>query len=135
MAVTDKAAKYTPAMSWFYDRVAADAVLNATSGLIEQIQGSVFYRGSVLEVGCGGGQFALRLVQRLPSITVTGVDLSAEQVARATTRAKRLSPEDLERVHFRTASALDLPFGDTSFDAAVSIASIKHWPDRRKGVS
>lgn len=134
VSATNIAAKYTPALSWFYDRAAADAVLNATSGLIDRIQTAVTNGDAVLEVGCGGGQFALRLIERLPGIRVTGVDLSAEQLSRAAARANRLSPEAIERVGFREASALDLPFSDRSFDIAVSIASIKHWPDRQRGV-
>lgn len=135
MAVTDIAARYTPVVSWFYDRVAADAVLSAVAGLIGRVQTSIVGGGAVLEVGCGGGQFAHRLVAAHPTISVTGVDLSVEQIARAVARSNRLPPTDANRIHFRAGSALALPFADNSFDAVVSIASVKHWPDRRRGVA
>lgn len=134
MSVTDITARYTPAVAWFYDTFAADAVLDAMSDLIAQLQAVVADGGSVLEVGCGGGQFAHRLVNQQCGISVTGIDLSAEQIARAAKRSRTLPREDGERLHFQTGSALDIPFADASFDAVVSIASIKHWPDPDKGV-
>jgi ubiquinone/menaquinone biosynthesis C-methylase UbiE len=134
VSVTDIAARYTPAVSWFYDTVAADAVLDAVAEVVPDVRAAVADGGSVLEVGCGGGQLAHRLINLHPGISVTGIDLSAEQIARATKRSKALPSRDSERLHFQTASALDIPFADDTFDAVVSIASIKHWPDREKGV-
>ncbi|MGH3641775.1 MAG: class I SAM-dependent methyltransferase, partial [Mycobacterium sp.] len=90
--------------------------------------------GSVLEVGCGGGQLACRLTEHHPGLRVTGVDLAVEQVERATRRANTLPADRRGRLDFQTASALELPFRDNSFDAAVSIGSIKHWPDQARGL-
>ncbi len=134
MPMTDVTAKYPPAVSWLYDRIAADAVLNTVGGLLDHIHAAA-PDGSVLEVGCGGGQLAHRLVSQNPDITVTGIDLSAEQIARATKRSATLPLKDARRLVFQTASALDLPFADNSFDAVVSIASIKHWPNRATGIA
>lgn len=136
MAVTDIAAKYTPAVSWFYDKFAADAVLTAVAGPVDRLVVSAIAKGSsVLEVGCGGGQLAYRLIDSYPGITVTGIDLSAEQIARAVRRSETLPTRDAARVHFQAASALELPFADNSFDAVVSVASIKHWTNPRKGIA
>jgi len=33
------------------------------------------------------------------------------------------------------ASAMNLPFGDGSFDAALAILTVHHWPDRARGLS
>ena len=134
MSVTDIAARYTPAVSWFYDTVAADVVLGAVSGVVSEVCAAVGEGGSVLDVGCGGGQLAQRLIHLHPGISVTGIDLSAEQIARATERSKALPRRHSERLHFQIASALDIPFAEEAFDAVVSIASIKHWPIA-KGVS
>ncbi|WP_454561906.1 class I SAM-dependent methyltransferase [Mycobacterium haemophilum] len=135
MAVTDVTAKYLPAVSWLYDRIAADAVLNTVTGLLDRIQAAVTEGGCVLEVGCGGGQLAHRLVSETANTTVTGIDLSPEQIGRAIARRQLLPSEEANRLVFRTASALNLPFADNTFDAVISIASIKHWADRTKGVS
>lgn len=53
------------------------------------------------------------------------------QVARARTRAGALAP----RVRFVEGSALDLPLPAELFEAAISVASIKHWPDPALGLS
>jgi ubiquinone/menaquinone biosynthesis C-methylase UbiE len=134
VALTDITAKYTPALSWFYDKFIGDAVLDTMAGLIDQIQTVVNDGGSVLEVGCGG-QFAHRLIAAHADITVTGIDLSDEQIARATAHTQALPPAEAARVHFQAGSASDIPFADNSFDVAISIASIKHWPDRRRGIA
>lgn len=135
MATTDIAAKYSPSMSRFYDKIVADAVLTAVSPLVSRVRNAVVDGSFVLEIGCGGGQFALALIEQHPGISVTGVDLSAEQVARATARAKALPSKDSQRVRFQMASASDIPFPEGSFESVVSIASIKHWPERDKGIN
>ncbi len=33
------------------------------------------------------------------------------------------------------ASALDLPYGDESFDVVFSLFSLKHWPDQEAGLA
>jgi len=134
VSVTDIAARYSPAASWFYDTVAADSVLDAMSHVISNLRAVVRDGGSVLEVGCGGGQFALRLISQHPGIRVTGIDISREQIARATKRSEALPLPDRERLHFLTGSALEIPLPDDTVDAVVSIASIKHWPNRASGV-
>lgn len=66
---------------------------------------------------------------------MTGIDLSAEQIARAPARVNALPPADSRRIHFRTASVSDIPLADSSFDSVLSIASIKHWPDCGRCIS
>ena len=129
MVLLDVTRRYTRLESWLYDRVIAETVLATTSTLIEGILAAVPPDGSVLDVGCGGGQFVLRLATRAPNLRITGVDLSPDQVKRATARAQH-HPQ----VRFEVGSALKLPFPDDHFDAAISIASIKHWPDQSQGV-
>jgi ubiquinone/menaquinone biosynthesis C-methylase UbiE len=129
VVLLDVTRRYTRLESWLYDRVIAETVLATTSTLIEGILAAVPPDGSVLDVGCGGGQFVLRLANHAPNLRITGVDLSPDQVKRATARAQH-HPQ----VRFQVGSALKLPFPDDHFDAAISIASIKHWPDQSQGV-
>lgn len=130
MILTNITRRYTRIDSWFYDRFIADAVLDSTASLVEDVVAAVPPGGSVLEVGSGGGQFAVRLAEAAPALRITGVDLSREQVKRAAQRARHQP-----NVSFRPGSALDLSFPADHFDAAVSIGSIKHWPDQAKGVA
>jgi ubiquinone/menaquinone biosynthesis C-methylase UbiE len=83
----------------------------------------------ILDVGCGGGQFALRLADRFTDIELVGVDLSPDQVARA---RKRTSGR--VQLSFLEGSALDLPFAAEAFDLVYSVGSLKHWPDPELGL-
>ncbi len=124
----DTKARYSALESWSYDRLIAPAVLELFGGdEIGRVM-SLPQGARVLDVGCGGGHALAWIAERRPDLRLTGVDLSDEQITRA--RA-RLGSHDTELV---VGSALDLPFPDESFDATISIASIKHWPDPARGV-
>jgi len=71
---------------------------------------------AVLDVGCGIGGPA-RFLAAAHGCNVTGVDLSEPFVDAARYLTGRTG--QAERVSFRTASALDLPFHDGSFDTVL----------------
>jgi sarcosine/dimethylglycine N-methyltransferase len=71
----------------------------------------------VLDVGCGIGG-AARYIAHQFHCRVTGVDLTEEYVRAAEILTARMGLSD--RVDFQCANALDLPFADSSFDAAWS---------------
>lgn len=135
MNLPDVTHRYTRLESWFYDRFIAGAVLEMTPPLINELVAEVPADGSILEVGSGGGQLALSLADRAAGIRVTGVDLSNEQVVRATRRVQARPQDVRDRVRFQQGSALDLKFPDEHFDVVLSIGSIKHWPDQAKGMA
>ena len=70
---------------------------------------------SVLDVGCGLGGPARHLAAEFGA-RVTGIDLSQPFVDVAQMLARRCGLSD--RVEYRQADALDLPFPDSSFDHA-----------------
>ncbi|MEU4739073.1 methyltransferase domain-containing protein [Actinosynnema sp. NPDC023658] len=76
----------------------------------------------VLEVGCGRGVGARRVLRRGPDL-VRGVDLMPEQVARAT------AANDDPRAAFVQGPCDDLPFTDASFDALLSVEAAQHFED------
>lgn len=124
-------APYSAIESFLYDRLLAPALYdNASFASLDRLV-DVPDRGRALDVGCGGGHAAIELAKRMPSLDVVGLDLSHEQVARARRRAEALD----HRARFVQGSALDLPFDDASFDLVYSVASIKHWPDPRRGLT
>ena len=84
----------------------------------------------LLDVGCGPGHVAGLIARRYPDIELIGVDLSDRMIARANQDFGG-SPN----LTFRQGDALSLPFQSESFDLALSLASIKHWPDQAKGLS
>ena len=69
----------------------------------------------VLDVGCGLGGPA-RFLARRYGCTVVGVDASTEFVAAGTMLTERVGQADAVRI--LRADALDLPFGNASFDVA-----------------
>lgn len=131
--LADISAPYSKLESFVYDRVVAPAVLEMGERVAAELERDLPDSGSVLDVGAGGGQLALDIAARRPKVRVTGLDLSPDQVERATERARAAGLG--ARVSFVQGSALELPFEDASFDLVVSVASIKHWPDQRKGLS
>lgn len=84
----------------------------------------------VLDVGCGAGVMAGVVATRHPGVELTGVDLSDRMIEKA--RGIHAGSANLS---FRKGDALALPFDEGSFDVAMSLASVKHWPDQPRGVS
>jgi SAM-dependent methyltransferase len=72
----------------------------------------------IIDVGCGIGGSARRLAHEI-GCRVTGVDLSDAYIDAAQKLTALLHMQ--ERVTFRAASALDMPFEDNTFDGAWSI--------------
>lgn len=77
--------------------------------------------GTVLDVGCGTGIAFPTLVAL--GWTVTGTDISADQLAVAKQRADTVGAR---LVH---ANAAELPFADRSFDAVVSVLTHTDFDD------
>ncbi|MEV4442052.1 methyltransferase domain-containing protein [Streptomyces sp. NPDC049577] len=85
----------------------------------------------VLDIGCGTGRTALRLVQQR-DVEVTGVSVSKEQIAVARRLADEHGPAG--RLTFEVADAMRLPYEDESFDCAWFVESLCHM-DRAKALA
>lgn len=77
----------------------------------------------LLDLGCGSGRFAQRLLHKQPQQLFVGSDLSPEMLAIA---RRRCVP--FPHATFHVASMTALPLADTSFDVIVS-ASALHYVD------
>lgn len=71
-----------------------------------------------LDAGCGEGFVATRLISALPSLAITGCDVSREALA--------VAQETSPRAHFVPGSVTDLPFDDRSFDVVGCFEVIEH---------
>lgn len=81
----------------------------------------------VLDLGSGSGMDSFAAaVQVGPHGSVTGVDITPEQLA----KAERLAFGD--RVSFRRARIEELPFDDGSFDAVISNGVVNLSPDKHR---
>jgi ubiquinone/menaquinone biosynthesis C-methylase UbiE len=82
-----------------------------------------------LDVGCGNGAFTERVTARCSPSRIVAVDPSEGQLAFARTRLRN------PVVTFQTASAQDLPFADSTFDAAVMALVLSFIPNPAKAVA
>lgn len=85
----------------------------------------------VLDVGCGVGATACWLARSI-GCRVVGIDISEEMIARAKERAKREGVED--KVEFRRADALKLPFKSNSFDVVIGESVLMFIKNRKKAI-
>ncbi len=87
----------------------------------------------VLDVGCGTGSLAIAAKMRVgPSGTVDGIDASPEMIGRAKRKARNAGVDAC----FQQAVAEKLPFGDASFDVALSTLMVHHLPrEARKAMA
>lgn len=85
----------------------------------------------ILDLGCGTGLELPLVFQRAPNATVTGIDLSAEMLARLRSRfTASTNPSNLLLVQ---GSYLDLPLGEEQYDVALSVMSLHHLlPDPKR---
>ena len=83
----------------------------------------------VLDVGCGLGAIDILLVERFAAAHVTGIDVEAPLIARATARVEVAGLTD--RVSIRKVSPGPFPFGDGAFDVVFSKDSMIHIPGKR----
>jgi ubiquinone/menaquinone biosynthesis C-methylase UbiE len=104
-----------------YRRVVADVIESALPA-----------RSVVLDVGTGPGRVVRLIAAACPEVDVTGIDLSPEMIARATSTAKTTSTRNLR---FEVADVAALPFADNSVDLVVSTLSLHHWDDPSAGLN
>ena len=78
--------------------------------------------GEALDIGCGNGPLAIDLAKKYPGARVTGIDHWGGMWEYSQRACERNAEAEgvAERVTFQKASASALPFGDGTFDAAVS---------------
>lgn len=78
----------------------------------------------VLDVGCGTGNFSLKLARR--GVAVTGIDISAEMLKVARSKAAQ-NPE--LKMEFKSMDFNQLDFADESFDGVISMTALEFAPD------
>jgi SAM-dependent methyltransferase len=82
----------------------------------------------LLEVGCGTGAQTEILLRHFPQLTVTGVDRSADNLARARANLAR-SPYTKGRYRLQQGPAETLPFDRDQFDGAFLCWILEHVED------
>src|SRR5262249_51219477 len=82
----------------------------------------------ILDIGCGTGQFATKVLQRYPQARLVGLDLCESMLQKAVHRSAG---------HFATvrADSHRLPFADDCFDIVTCSHSFHHYPDQPRVVA
>jgi ubiquinone/menaquinone biosynthesis C-methylase UbiE len=82
-----------------------------------------------IDIGCGNGAFTQLLVERCAPVAIEGVDRSEGQLSFA--RERSATPV----AKFRQGDAMELPYPDESFDAAVMALVVFFIPDPVRGIT
>jgi ubiquinone/menaquinone biosynthesis C-methylase UbiE len=82
----------------------------------------------VLDIGCGTGQFAARVLGQFPHAHVWGLDLSDGMLHQGQDRSRLAGG----RLHLVQGDSERLPFGDDSFDAVTCTHSFHHYPHQER---
>ncbi len=77
----------------------------------------------LLDLGCGAGNYSLRLLQELPGLEVTLVDLSRPMLDRA---VQRVSAATTGAVTALAGDLRELPLGHQQFDVVLAAAVLHH---------
>ncbi len=77
----------------------------------------------VLDVGCGAGNYTLKVLERLPNIDVTLVDLSQPMLERAAERVRRLTSGNVATLQ---GDIRDIKLPEASIDIVLAAAVLHH---------
>jgi len=80
----------------------------------------------ILDVGCGAGNYTLKLLQFLPDMNITLVDLSQPMLTRATERIAAISGGLIQALQ---GDIRDLEFQSAQFDIILAAAVLHHLRD------
>ncbi len=119
-----------PFEAWLYTHVVAGGLGPLYQRFVDEAVPPLDPGASVVDVGCGDGQLAQQIALARPETRVTGLDLAPSMIDRAASRYRNIA-----NLNFLVADAAELPFDDQSIDFVVSLASIKHWPDQKRGLA
>uniref|UniRef100_A0A0G4FHC5 Methyltransferase type 11 domain-containing protein n=1 Tax=Chromera velia CCMP2878 TaxID=1169474 RepID=A0A0G4FHC5_9ALVE len=87
-----------------------------------------FSARTAVDVGCGVGGSSRHIARRYGGSKVKGITLSPYQCMRARVRTEEAGLSD--RVEFRVADAMQMPFQSDSFDLVWSLESGEHMPEK-----
>lgn len=117
-------------MGSLYNQAIYDVIAELYDEIAREL--TVPQKSHILDVGAGRGYLSLLLAVKHPDSHVIGIDYSIRQVRAA---QKYREQRKVENCSFAQGNAMDLKFACETFAAAVSVGSIKHWPDAERGLA
>ena len=94
--------------------------------MLEQIEP----RGKVIDIACGTGLVSRLAASRTEVDHIEAIDVAPPMIA----KARELAGNTATKVRYTEASALDLPFGDDTFDCALCQQGLQFFPDKAAGL-
>lgn len=86
------------------------------------ISWTILFKGKLLDVGCGIGNFCRFIKAHSPYMEVSGIDKSPKAIE----ISKKLAEAVGMKMDFRIANAYELPYNDDTFDYVVSNDVVEH---------
>lgn len=122
--MSDMNSSFAGRMPEFYDRFLVPIMFEPfAQDLARRLQG--MRSGNVLELAAGTGTVTRALARTLPdAVAITATDLNPAMLDQARSHA------GLERVQWREADALSLPFADQQFDYIICQFGVMFFPDK-----
>lgn len=77
----------------------------------------------VLDIGCGAGNYTLKLLERLPNFDVTLIDLSQPMLDKAHERIRAVSKGAIRAIQ---GDMREVEFGEAAFDIILASATLHH---------
>lgn len=78
---------------------------------------------SLLDIGCGAGNYSLKILEQLPNLNVTLIDLSRPMLDRATERVSRVTTGKVTALQ---GDIRELKIGESRFDVICAAAVLHH---------
>ena len=123
--MSDTAGAFKATYAELYDRHLAPLLFAPYARLLSE-RARTHGPRDILETAAGTGCLTRELMQTFPAgVPITATDLNQPMIDRAKARA------GLERVTWRHADAMRLPFPDDSFDLVVCQFGVMFFPDKR----
>lgn len=114
-----------------YERCAGVLARPLYRRVVADVRAAALPAGAVvLDVGTGPGLVPEALVRACPDLSVVGIDLAPQMVARARERTRGTAG-----LRFEVADVTGLPFPDASMDLVVSSLSLHHWEHPDAGLA
>lgn len=104
-----------------FDRIARLPHMAALREILVRCAERWVTEGTALDLGCGSGLLLRRMAQRMPDLSLIGLDVAAEMLVRTTQAASNAS--------LALGSGAALPFRDSSLELVTSSLSLHHWAD------
>jgi demethylmenaquinone methyltransferase/2-methoxy-6-polyprenyl-1,4-benzoquinol methylase len=87
---------------------------------------------TILDVATGTGDLAIRALKLGPE-KIVGVDISEAMLERARAKIDHIGAADI--IEMRSGASEELPFEDSSFDAAMVAFGVRNFENLRAGLS